>query len=113
MQTSIIEWFTSFDAYGSPITPTLKGNDTYKTGLGGLVTLLSNGLLAVWLYFRVAKWYTKDDPDFFPYTVISDLDTVKDQVLKKNGFNFAIGLFDPIKAKWSKIEPEFGTFQIM
>ena len=73
---NITEWFTSFDAYGSPITLKVKGNDTYKTGLGALVTLLSNGLLAVWLFIRVNKWYWKSDPDFWPYTVISDLDKV-------------------------------------
>ena len=70
------EWFTQFDANGTPISLNIKGNDTYKTGLGALITMLSNAVLIFWLYVKINKLYSKSDPEFFPYSVISDLNTV-------------------------------------
>ena len=32
------DWFKSFDESGSQITLNIKGNETYKTGLGSLAT---------------------------------------------------------------------------
>jgi hypothetical protein len=55
----------------------------------------------------------RSDPEFFPYTVVSDLNTIQNQTFKDNRFNFAVGLFDPRTGKFSKIKPEFGNLEML
>ena len=76
------------------------------------MTLLKNLVLLVWLFLRIEKWISKSDPDFIPYSVVSDLNTVRNLTLRENNFNFAVGLYDLKKFKWVKIKPEFGFLQL-
>jgi len=41
------------------------------------------------------------------------LNTVRNQTLKDNRFNFAFGVYDPSTGKFSKIKPEFGKLEIL
>ena len=69
-------------------------------------------MLAVWVYNRLLKFVARTDPDFIPYNIVSDLNTVNNQTFEGNRFNFAIGIFSPRTGKYDAIEPEFGRFEL-
>ena len=65
-----MKWFKDFDSSGAPVSLNIRGNDQYKTGLGAIVTLITNAILVAWLVIRLEKWANRSDPEFFPYTEI-------------------------------------------
>ena len=86
------DWFKSFDEHGYQITLNINGDDSFKTGLGSLATFLKNLLLIFWVYSRLQKLINRNDPEFIPYSISSDLSTIQNQTFKGNSFNFAIGV---------------------
>ena len=70
-------------------------------------------MLVFWVYNRVLKLLTRNDPDFISHNVIQDLNTVQNQTFKDNRFSLALGIYDFGKGKFAKIQPEFGHFEMM
>jgi hypothetical protein len=64
-----VQW----DGYGTPITMNYKGDDTFKTVPGTLLTILSNVFLLYTLFLKGRQLYLKTDPDFIPYKITEDL----------------------------------------
>jgi hypothetical protein len=46
------EWFVQWDGYGTPITMNYKGDDTFRTVPGTLLTILSNVFLLYTLFIK-------------------------------------------------------------
>ena len=57
----LLGFLTALDIYGHPIGLHYKGDSTYKTRLGSLVTLLTYALLLVNLIGLIKKFVNKTD----------------------------------------------------
>ena len=59
---SFQNWFKSFDGYGEPITVTYKGETTYKTLGGALLTIAMRSFMLLFTVFGVLGLFSYDRP---------------------------------------------------
>ena len=59
---SFLHWFKALDAYGEPISVTYKGETTYKTWVGALLTLSMRSFMLVFALFGVLELLNYKNP---------------------------------------------------
>ena len=66
---TLTKFFVSFDGYGNPVTVNYRGDDTYKTCLGALCTLIVKSFLLVFLGTALLELASYKDPQISQYTI--------------------------------------------
>jgi hypothetical protein len=57
--SKLINFIASFDRYGEPVGVNFKGQDTYKTSLGGILSMLGNLIFLLYSIEKGAAWYQR------------------------------------------------------
>ena len=55
------------DVFGQPIQLAYKGKDTYNTSIGGILTLLMQGLTVAYMITAITELVSMDDPILIDY----------------------------------------------
>ena len=63
------EKFVAWDEFGYPITLNYKGDDTFKTTPGTIITLIINTFLLWTVIEKGMRMALRTDPEFVPYQV--------------------------------------------
>ena len=84
----ILDTFKSIDIYGSPVNVNYRGNSTFPTGFGSLMTLISVILLMQFAGIQLTGILTSDSQEEMTRSVKIDVDEIALD-LKEN--NFSLG----------------------
>ena len=57
MMPSFVNWFTAFDRDGDPVSLTYKGEATYKTPIGALLTVAMRSFMLLFTVFGVFELF--------------------------------------------------------
>ena len=59
---SFLKWFTSFDAYGEPVSVSYKGDTTYKTQIGAFLTFSMRSFMLIFTLMGVFELLDYKNP---------------------------------------------------
>jgi len=83
------QFLRSFDKFGEPVKMLYKGEDTYKTKLGAILSLLLNTVVLVYLVKKGIALVTKSD------SAIQVLEKYTSRSVDNNTYNFSDCQFKP------------------
>lgn len=86
---NIGSFFKSVDIYGEKVTLTYKGEDSFKTYPGALITVLIIGTVLAYGIFRTHIWLNKMNPDVSKKSFLRDLNVAENYRPQDLGFDFA------------------------
>lgn len=95
----------SFDIYGEQVKLTYKGDDTFKTTIGSVVSSCLLFLLTAWTLYRTFILFTKQNSQFNAFEYIQDLNKVGVFEPQSTGFDFAFGT-------GSSLDPSIGYYTV-
>ena len=70
--SSFLKHFISIDDYGEPVSVSYKGDSTYKTPVGAVLTLGMRLLMLIFTIYGVLKLTDFQDPQITQYTVFDN-----------------------------------------
>ena len=59
---SFLNWFKAFDGYGDPVAVTYKGETTYKTPGGALLTIAMRSFMLLFTIFGTLELFNYKSP---------------------------------------------------
>lgn len=62
---------TTYDQFGTPITVNFKGEDTYKTFFGAVVSLALAALILYYMWIMIGKMVERSDPDLTSFKLVN------------------------------------------
>ena len=57
-----LKWLTSFDAYGEPVSVSYKGDTTYKTPVGALLTFSMRSFILIFTLMGALELFDYKNP---------------------------------------------------
>jgi len=93
--------FSPFDAFGRPFNLTFRGNTSYKTGFGALVT---TACIIFWLVYLTAKVKTTSIQPFYAQTTTETIN--KKAVLLQGGKDSSL------KFDFGALEEKYGVWEV-
>ena len=97
----VLSKFKEIDLYGEKISLTYKGEQTYKTLPGAIISVLVLLTMLAFSTYRCLVFVTRDGPELSKQSFTRDLDHEEALLPNNFGFNIAFGLKRPI-------DPDYG-----
>lgn len=94
------DWFRSQDFYGEPIQLTFKGDSTYKTTIGAMISVTILGILVAYAGYLASGMFGRTQSTFQNSYNILDLNTVAPFSPSDVGFDLAFGVGAPLNASY-------------
>ena len=76
----VLDKIRSFDSYGQPVSVNYKGNDTYQTVTGGLISLLAAMIVAIFAIVKGMDLLNLDNPNISSITEFQAYQTTDDEL---------------------------------
>ena len=93
-QKSARVYLKKIDAFGHPVMVNYRGRQKYKTGCGGVVTLVSTMVMTAYLTFLMVGFYTNQDVVIMQYTKTRPPGAEVALNLTDVGFEFCAAVYD-------------------
>ena len=102
---SFYQTMLGYDSYGHTVGLNYKGNGTYRTVTGSVLSIAINIYILYIFVIKGLQFVNRESPNFQKHTIYTDLNKVPEQNLNANEFNFAVGLFSFKEKKYIDIPP--------
>ena len=107
--SGFLDFFRSFDGYGEPVQVTYKGDSTYKTYIGALVTLGMQGFMLMFTLTGVLSLLNYDNPQITQYVVYDNRNDNMTVNMDESHGEIMYGFLDLLTNKFIPIDPTMFT----
>jgi hypothetical protein len=106
-----LSFVRSYDMYGKDIVLTYKGDDKYRTHLGGFASVLVGGVILAYIVYLFFIMFSKGDTNIARASIVNDISS-EVEILKpaKDHFDFAVSYVDGSIDYLN--DPTYFTFEI-
>lgn len=74
----VFGFIKGFDFYGKNIVLTYKGDDKFRTHVGGVASVIVGGIVAVYIFLLVKMMFQKDNTSYVKSSLLNDILTSVD-----------------------------------
>ena len=97
--------FLDLDFYGHRVSVNYRGQQTYSTQCGSLMSIIVAGLVIVFTLLKMKQFVGREHPNFTKNTVFKALDEYGDLKAERIGFEFAFAMYNIRTRKYSYPDP--------
>ena len=88
---------TSYDIFGTPVTVNFKGEDTYKTLFGAIVSLSLAALMLYYTWIMFGKMVDRSDPDLTSYKLVNSRTEDDPLIVPEHNGQLYVGLSETVE----------------
>ena len=106
----MLQLFKKLDAFGTPVSVNYRGEQTYNSICGGVMTISIFTLLAVYSYLGTMRMINRDTPEYASYFLTKPRDRSEALNIPERGGQMYIGLKQWTENADGSIEESFIPF---
>ena len=110
--SGFLDFFRSFDGYGEPVQVTYKGDSTYKTYIGALVTLGMQGFMLMFTLTGVLSLLNYENPQITQYIIYDGRSDNKTVSMDESHGEIIFGFLSVPTNRFIPIDPTIATLQV-
>ena len=100
------------DMFGATVRLNYRGEESYKTGCGALMTVLINGFMLYYAVSCFVRVSNNSDPQLSSYEILDTREEMDPMNLGELGFDMIFGFADSLTLAPIPFEPRFGRFDL-
>ena len=110
-----VNWFKAFDGYGEPVSVTYKGDTTYKTPGGALLTLAMRSFMLLFSVFGIFELFSYKNPQVNQFRIYDERTDGTELNYGDSQANLIFGFFNPATNIFEVPEPSIASikFQVV
>lgn len=112
MSSKFLDFIKSFDSYGEPVQVSYKGDSSFKTTIGALVSLAMQGFMLAFTLTGLISLINYKNPSISQFTVLDSRDKNQEVNMDESYGEFAFGFIDFSTSSFVPCDPTICSLQM-
>ena len=109
---AFLDWFVSLDGYGEPVSVSYKGDSSYKTLIGALLTVGMRSFMLFFTLLAVFELLDYKNPQINQFRVFNNRSDGEEINLGEANAFFVFGFFNPMTNRFDVADPSIASIKM-